>query len=546
MERESYINLNGAWQYAITGGEEPSEYEGEILVPFSPESELSGVSRILMPNETLWYKREATLKKGFNIGRVLLNFGAVDERCEVFVNGRKVGGHIGGYTAFSLDITDFLNEKDNLFVVKVTDESDRSYNSRGKQRLNRGGIWYTPQSGIWQTVWLESVPKEYVKALVIKPLFDEAAVEVTAKSVADIDVEISACGKTAKGKTNRPIVLKIGDFEGWSPENPRLYDLFVSAGKDRIKSYFAMRKFSLEEDEKGIKRMFLNGRPYFQNGLLDQGYWSDGLYTAPSDEALVYDITAMKSLGFNMLRKHIKIEPMRWYYHCDRLGMLVWQDMINGGGKYKTAVISLPCFFNISINDHNYKAFGRESGKGRERYKIELCEMINQLISVPSLCLWTPFNEGWGQFDSKEITEMIKQLDKSRFIDPASGWHDQHIGELRTKHVYFKPYVFKPDKYGRATGLSEFGGYNLRIDGHCFNKKDFGYKRFASAEEFKKAFVALYENELIPAKKKGLCASVYTQVSDVEDELNGILTYDRRVEKLSAADIRETVIKLND
>ena len=547
MIRESYLNLNGVWKYAITKEEgAPAGYQGEIVVPFSPETELSEVEKTVMPDEILWYKRTLTLPAGFNKGRVLLNFGAVDQLCEVFVNGSSVGEHIGGYTSFSFDITNALKKGENELIVKVKDESDTGFRSRGKQKLKRGGIWYTPQSGIWQTVWLESVPEKYLSRLIIKPLFDERAVEVTAVSEFDIPCEVKACGRKASGSANTPIRLEIGEFEPWSPESPKLYDLVVTAGKDELKSYFAMRKFSVEADEQGVKRMFLNGRPYFHNGLLDQGYWSDGFYTAPSDEAMIYDITAMKLLGFNMLRKHIKIEPMRWYYHCDRLGMLVWQDMMNGGGEYKAATITLPLVTDRHIKDNKYARFARESERGRCEYREELTEMINQLISVPSIALWTPFNEGWGQFDAKKEVELILSLDDTRLIDHASGWHDQKIGDIRSWHVYFRPYKFKKDPLGRAVALTEFGGYNMRVGGHAFNERDFGYKKFKDKEELKKAFIDLYEKEIIPAKAKGLCASVYTQVSDVEDELNGLLTYDRRELKLTPEDIAETVSKLCD
>lgn len=547
MIRESYLNLNGVWKYVITKEEgAPADYQGEIVVPFSPETELSEVEKTVMPDEILWYKRTLTLPAGFNKGRVLLNFGAVDQLCEVFVNGSSVGEHIGGYTSFSFDITNALKKGENELIVKVKDESDTGFRSRGKQKLKRGGIWYTPQSGIWQTVWLESVPEKYLSRLIIKPLFDERAVEVTAVSEFDIPCEVKACGRKASGSANTPIRLEIGEFEPWSPESPKLYDLVVTAGKDELKSYFAMRKFSVEADEQGVKRMFLNERPYFHNGLLDQGYWSDGFYTAPSDEAMIYDITAMKLLGFNMLRKHIKIEPMRWYYHCDRLGMLVWQDMMNGGGEYKAATITLPLVTDRHIKDNKYARFARESERGRCEYREELTEMINQLISVPSIALWTPFNEGWGQFDAKKAVELILSLDDTRLIDHASGWHDQKIGDIRSWHVYFRPYKFKKDPLGRAVALTEFGGYNMRVGGHAFNERDFGYKKFKDKEELKKAFIDLYEKEIIPAKAKGLCASVYTQVSDVEDELNGLLTYDRRELKLTPEDIAETVSKLCD
>ncbi len=547
LERNSYINLNGVWEYAITKGFEiPAQYDGNIIVPFSPETELSGVGQAILPDDTLWYRRTFKLPASFNKGLVLLNFGAVDQLCEVFVNGAAVGEHVGGYTAFSLDITDSLNKGENELIVRVKDESDSSFRSRGKQKLKRGGIWYTPQSGIWQTVWLESVPREYISRLIIKPLFDDSAIEVTAVSTADMKCEVKACGRRASGVTNSPVQLNIGEFEPWSPEAPKLYDLEVTAGKDSVSSYFAMRKFSVEADENGTKRMFLNGKPYFHNGLLDQGYWSDGFYTAPSDEAMVYDISAMKLLGFNMLRKHIKIEPMRWYYHCDRLGMLVWQDMINGGGEYKAATITLPLVTDKHISDKEYTRFARENERGRREYCEELVEMLNQLISVPSIALWTPFNEGWGQFDAEKAVKLILSLDDTRMIDHASGWHDQKIGDIRSWHVYFRPYKFKKDPLGRAVALTEFGGYNMRVSGHAFNERDFGYKKFKDKAELKKAFINLYEKEIIPAKAKGLCASVYTQVSDVEDELNGLLTYDRRELKLTPEDIADVVSRLND
>ena len=312
-------------------------------------------------------------------------------------------------------------------------------------------------------------------------------------------------------------------------------------GEDCVKSYFGMRKFGVEQDEAGTPRLFLNGKPYFHTGVLDQGYWPDGLYTAPSDAAMVSDIRAMKEMGFNMLRKHIKVEPLRWYYHCDRLGMLVWQDMPNGGGKYNLATISLPLLTgkHHSDGEKHYRRFARADARGRQAYYDELEEMVALLYNSPSVAMWVPFNEGWGQFDAAEAVRRIQAMDETRTIDHASGWHDQGIGAVQSLHVYFKPYKFAPDKLGRAVLLSEFGGYNRRIEGHCFNKKDFGYKRFESEEALLGAWRALYENEILPAKEQGLAAAVYTQLSDVEDELNGLLTYDRAVKKLPADAVRE-------
>ncbi|MEG1060252.1 MAG: glycoside hydrolase family 2 TIM barrel-domain containing protein [Oscillospiraceae bacterium] len=546
MVRDSWLCLNGRWQYAVNQGDcPPDKMSGEIIVPFSPESELSGANCIISPKDILWYKRTFTLDESFSGGRVLLHFGAVDQTAEVFVNGIFVGAHVGGYTAFSFDITDAIKAENEL-VVKVRDLSDSSWQSKGKQKLKRGGIWYTPQSGIWQTVWCESVPREYISRLSVTPLFDSAAVEVTAHSNCECECTVTACGNTKKGRTNVPIILDIGEFTPWSPDEPKLYDLEVSTSLDSVKSYFGMRKFEVKADSSGIKRMYLNNRPFFHNGVLDQGYWSDGLYTAPSDEAMIYDIVQMKELGFNMLRKHIKIEPMRWYYHCDRLGMLVWQDMVNGGGHYNPLVITLPVLFGMNFSDSSYGRFARKSEIGRNQYMTELNEMLVQLQNVVSLSVWVPFNEGWGQFDAAKIYDTIKELDPTRPVDHASGWHDQGSGDFKSLHVYFKPYRFKPDKLGRAVILSEFGGYAHRVSEHSFCDRDFGYKKFSTPEALKSAFIELYENEIIPAKERGLCASVYTQLSDVEDELNGFITYDRRISKLSARDIRSTVKKLND
>lgn len=538
LKRDSYISLNGSWEYAITNDETPPErYDGIITVPFSPESELSGVSRTLKPDETLWYRRKISLPTGFDAGRVLLNFGAVDQIATVYINGERVGSHTGGYTAFSFDITSKLDEE-NMLVVKVRDFSDSSYHSRGKQKTKRGGIWYTAQSGIWQTVWLESVPESYIKGLEILPLFDRAAVEITVYTSCEGTCKISLCGRDYEAGSGKSCLIPMLGFTPWSPENPHLYDLTITFETDVVHSYFGMRKFSVEKDEKGVPRLFLNGAAYFHTGLLDQGYYSDGLYTPPSDEAMVFDIKTAKEMGFNMLRKHIKIEPMRWYYHCDRLGMLVWQDMVNGGGSYNFFTISSPLITGVHFKDNLYALFGRKSEAGRRQYYAELDEMIKQLINAPSIAVWVPFNEGWGQFDAAEAQRRIELLDKSRTIDHASGWHDQKNGELKSLHIYFKKYKQKPDKLGRAVVLSEFGGYNLRIDGHAFNKKDFGYKKAKSRQELLAEFERLYDEQIIPAKKKGLAACVYTQLTDVEDELNGLISYDREVIKLPGTAVR--------
>ena len=548
MRRNSYLNRNGRWEYAITDSDEsPRRWDGTILVPFSPESALSGVGRSLQPGQTLWYRREVIVPQGFipADGRLLLHFGAVDQEAAVYWNGRLLGRHMGGYNAFMLDATDALGPRNSL-VVRVHDDTDASFHSRGKQKTRRGGIWYTPQSGIWQTVWLEAVPRHYIESLRIVPLFDQSAVEVMVRCSQPLQCEATVDGRTVPFTSGEPARIPMPDFRAWSPEDPYLYDLSVTLGEDRVESYFGMRKMEVRADRGGVKRLFLNGEPYFQSGLLDQGYWPDGLYTAPSDEALIYDIQTAKAMGFNLLRKHIKVEPMRWYYHCDRLGMLVWQDMPSGGGKYRFSTITLPLVTGIHRRDNHYRAFARASSQGRGEYMDELEEMVGQLFNAPSVVLWVPFNEGWGQFDSTLVMERLRALDPTRPVDPASGWHDQGAGELRSLHVYFKPFRFRRDRRGRALALSEFGGYNLRVDGHCFNQKDYGYRRLPDAAALWRDFSRLYEREVLPAVPRGLCASVYTQLSDVEDELNGLMTYDRRVVKLDADEVRELNERLKE
>ena len=548
MRRDSYLNLNGRWEYAITDSDEPPRcWDGTILVPFSPESALSGVGRTLRPGQTLWYRREVNVPQGFipRDGRLLLHFGAVDQEAAVYLNGVLLGRHMGGYNAFTLDATDALGPT-NTLVVRVHDDTDAGFHSRGKQKTRRGGIWYTPQSGIWQTVWMEAVARRYIEGLRIVPLFDQSAVEVTVRCAQPLQCEATVDGRTVPFTSGEAARIPMPDFRAWSPEDPYLYDLSVTLGEDRVESYFGMRKVEVRADRGGVKRLFLNGEPYFHSGLLDQGYWPDGLYTAPSDEALIFDIQTAKSMGFNLLRKHIKVEPMRWYYHCDRLGMLVWQDMPSGGGKYRFSTITLPLITGIHRRDNRYRAFARTSSQGRAEYMDELEEMVLQLFNAPSVALWVPFNEGWGQFDSTFVMERLRLLDPTRPVDPASGWHDQGAGDLRSLHVYFKPFRFRRDRRGRALALSEFGGYNLRVDGHCFNQKDYGYRRLPDAAALWRDFARLYEQEVLPAVPRGLCAAVYTQLSDVEDELNGLMTYDRRVVKLDADDVRELNERLKE
>lgn len=558
FQRDSYINLNGVWQYAITPiNEALTKYDGDIVVPFSPESVLSGVSRTLKPDEKLYYRRTFTLPNDFNKGRVLLNFGAVDYNAKVFINGHMVGEHSGGYLPFSIDITDSVIKGENELRVEVLDPSDTGMQATGKQRLKNGGIWYTPTSGIWQTVWLESVPDEYALSLRITPDITTNSVTFKLNALGESSGEIIILdnGKELiRGTIKNELTLKLSSYELWCPENPKLYDVILNYGKDCVKSYFGMRSFSIEKDEIGFKRLCLNGKPYFQNGLLDQGYWSDGLYTPPSDEAMIYDIQTMKNMGFNMLRKHIKIEPLRWYYHCDRLGMLVWQDMVSGGDAPFTARASMvyPAFSLALLNrklgmcndgKKNYKLFSRKTDICRNEYISDMYSTLDTLINAVSICLWVPFNEGWGQFDSIKIANLIREYDATRLIDHASGWHDQGGPDIRSYHVYFTKYAYPRYSKGddRPIALTEFGGFSHAVKEHMYNPdKVFGYRVYKTKEELTYHYRKLFEKTIIPhIKQKGLSAAIYTQVSDVQDELNGLLTYDRRITKIDIDTLKE-------
>ena len=556
LRRNSYLNLNGIWEYAITKtAEKPAAMQGEIVVPFSPETPLSGVGHILQPDEYLWYRRSVTLPEGFfRGGRLLLHFGAVDQCCTVWVNGQEAGSHTGGYLPFALDVTELIEGDAFTLELRVTDPTDTGSLSRGKQRLKNTGIWYTPQSGIWQTVWMECVPENYLRSLRITPKPEENAVHIRLEADDPAMAAVTICrdgGIIAEGQTDEngesTLTIPAEELRLWNPEDPFLYDVsIVLPGGDRVESYFGMRAFGIGKDEKGLPRLLLNGKPYFQNGLLDQGYWSDGYYTAPSDEALIHDIAEMKGLGFNMLRKHIKVEPLRWYYHCDRLGMLVWQDMMNGGESYSPLSIYVFSNLGLRVKDDRYRYFSRSDEAGRTHYYEELGQMIDLLYNTVSLALWVPFNEGWGQFDALKAAEFIRKRDDTRPIDHASGWYDQGGGDIKSIHWYFRPYHHKqPPKEQRPICLTEYGGYNCAVPGHCWGEgAEFGYKKIADPAEFNRAFQKLMEEQIIPAKERGLAAAVYTQVSDVEGERNGLLTYDRKVCKANEAIFRAVNAKL--
>lgn len=526
--RNSYINLNGCWKCEFSKSSElPSDFKTDITVPFSPETPLSGVGRVLEPSEYLHYEKRFNIPSDFNKGRVFIHFGAVDQIADVYLDGVHVGSHSGGYTPFSFEITDNIKEGENRLNVTVRDFSDTKQYSRGKQKFNRGGIWYSPQSGIWQTVWLESTPKEYLHSVKITPDFDNEQVRFDFKADAEVLVSVYD-GDMLIAETAEKVV-RIPNFKPWSPESPFLYNVVFSCGKDRVRSYFGMRKFSVGKDENGMPRLFLNNKPYFHNGLLDQGYYPDGFLTPPSNEAMEYDVKTVKKMGFNMLRKHIKIEPLLWYHYCDVNGILVWQDMVNGGGKYGLEVSVLP-FIGVNLDDTNYKTFKRTDASQRESYYKELREMLDALYNCPCIALWVPFNEGWGQFDSAKAYKFIKEFDKTRVVDSTSGWHDRGVTDVISKHIYFTPIKVKAG--AKPYVLSEFGGFSHRVNGHTFNNKMFGYKIYNSPESLAKAYKKTFEKVIIPQISKGLSATVYTQLTDVEDELNGLLTYDRKVVKI--------------
>lgn len=538
FKRDSYFSLNGIWQLAFSENQLlNAKYDYEIVVPFSPEAPLSGVNRELKENEYLIYSKQFELPQGFNKGRVFINFGAVDQIAKVYINGSCVGEHHGGYTPFTFEITEHINADVNTVNVVVRDLCEENQYSRGKQSSRRGGIWYSKQSGIWQSVWLESTPEEYIKSVRITPDYDNE--QVALEYPGNITVEALVYdGKELIAHTT-DTKIKIENFKPWSPESPFLYKIIFKYGKDVVESYFGMRKFSLGNDKNGVPRLFLNNKPYFHNGLLDQGYYPDGYLTPPSNAAMEFDIKTVKDCGFNMLRKHIKIEPMLWYHYCDVNGIIVWQDMVNGGGRYGLEVSVLP-FVGINLDDTNYKTFKRTDKNARDLYYNELDEMLDALYNCPCIALWVPFNEGWGQFDSAKAYSFIKERDNTRIIDSTSGWHDRGVTDVISKHIYFTPIVVKQG--AKPWLLTEFGGLSIRVKGHTFNDKLFGYKVYKSKEGLTGAYSRLFNKTIIPQISKGLSATVYTQLTDVEDELNGILTYDRKVQKIDT----EVLKKINE
>ena len=554
MIRDNFLSLNGYWDYTIISSKKHKTVSsGRILVPFSPEAPLSGVGKQLQPEDTLICERDLPERILPPYGkRCILHFGAVDQHACILINGHTVTEHTGGYLPFSVDITDLLTERSNLLTVCIEDKSDRSYHSCGKQKLKRGGMFYTAQSGIWQTVWIEWVPDIYITEMHLTPHYDKETVHVSLKMnrpvpacrdedavichVLDADGNIiskGTCTNFSDSLCNYSCYCDVDRMQSWTPDHPYLYQLHVRAGKDEVTGYFAMRTYTIEKDKNGYSRFCLNHNPLFLNGVLDQGYWPDGLYTAPSDEAMIYDILKMKELGFNMLRKHVKIEPARWYYHCDRLGMIVWQDMVNGGAYHAPWMTWLPALFpkfKVALSDRMYLLLGRKNIHSREEFIHECRDTVEALKCFPCISTWVIFNEGWGQFDSKKLTRMFRELDPERLIDSASGWFDRGQGDFKSEHNYFDKQFVKPER--RAFVISEYGGYACQIKGHVSTRSVYGYRVYQNAKDFNTAFHRLMAEEIEPLKKKGLCGAVYTQVSDIEEEVNGILTYDRKVCKV--------------
>ena len=543
FRRDSYLCLNGPWEFHVD--QDPnnhSVFDYNIVVPFAVETQLSGIKRRIKKGDILHYRKLFTIPFGFRRDRILVHFEAVDQVCDVYLNGVKIAHHEGGYLPFTADCLE-LKAGVNELIVDVWDDTSSPVYPRGKQRERSGGIWYTPTSGIWGSVWIESVPNQLIQSLRITPDFDARSVSIAVQfegKIEDSLVEVSLRGNviaTATLDEHAVAVIPLkNNFDPWSPERPVLYDVKVRANTDTIVSYFAMRKFS-SCNWKGHTVFALNNKPYFLTGVLDQGYFQESGLTPPSDDAMIRDLSLMKNMGFNMIRKHIKIEPMRWYYHCDRLGLIVIQDMVSGGDPVKLGLFLSAPFFHWNIDDtKQYNLLGRENEEGRRFYEAEMERTVQRLYNCPCIAAWTLFNEGWGQFDSVRLTEKLRSLDPTRLIDSTSGWFDQGAGDFNSRHVYFKKVSFKDDGK-RIMSLSEFGAYSHVAEGHCETKKKTFYRYFPSIESLNKAVAKLYNTQIIPMLNQGLSVAVLTQLSDVEQETNGLITFDRKVIKIRIEEI---------
>lgn len=538
MVRDSYLCLNGQWNLNILDSSSLQEdYPLKIIVPFCVESQLSGIKRLVDKNKYLHYRKEFTFKKNFIKDKVLLHFDSIDCYATIYFNQKEVCTHKGGYLPFSVDITPYIKEGTNAIEVVVNDPLDGVY-PYGKQKVNRGGMWYTPVTGIWKTVWLESVPKDYIKSFKIETTLSSFSIKVDSESNnKKIIIHHTKEGDIVKEFKDESITIDIPSPQLWSPENPHLYNFDLYTENDKVSSYFALRTITIgNHNEKAL--FFLNGKPYFFHGLLDQGYYPDGIYTPRSYDEYKRDIVRMKELGFNTLRKHIKIEPLYFYYLCDKLGMIVFQDMVNNSPYSFIHDTLLPTIGITKLNDKKFKV----PPINKDIFLLSMKDTVELLYNTPSIVLWTIFNEGWGQFESDRMFNELLSLDSTRLIDATSGWFTNN-NPLTSKHIYFRKVKMKYE--GKPLYLSEFGGYELSIDGHRFNPdKIFGYKHFHTKDELQAGISFLYNNEIIPLLKEGLCATIYTQVSDVEDETNGLLTYDRKICKVNKEEMLKIASKL--
>ncbi len=526
MVRKDWLCLNGDWELDFCGTAQT------IRVPFCPESLLSQVITAPKIGYKMVYRRRFTVPEEWSGRRVLLHFGAVMSCAVVLVNSEELCRHENGYLPFTVDVTEALRDGPNELCVAVTNTLDHKQ-PWGKQRVDRGGMWYTPCSGIWQTVWLEPVPEQYIRSLRIQTGADWA--EIRAEGVQEGELLFNG---RAYPLGDGVVRVSVEEPQLWSPEHPHLYSFSLQSGEDQVDSYFALRTLSIET-VKGLPRLCLNGKPYFFHGLLDQGYWSDGLYTPATPMAYVRDITAMKRLGFNTLRKHIKIEPEQFYYDCDRLGMIVFQDMVNNGDYSFLHDTGLPTVGLTRLSDQKTN----RDPLTRENFYRAMDETVRLLGNHPCICLWTIFNEGWGQFCADAAYYRLRSLDQSRFIDATSGWFHQRYSDVDSLHIYFRK--LKLGKEKKPQLLSEFGGYSFKIPEHSFNlEKTYGYRKCPDRESFVRDLRALYEQQLLPLVSRGLCGAIYTQVSDVEDETNGLLSFDRAVEKLRPEDFADLAPRL--
>ena len=526
FKRAGYLCLNGEWDFLVSKSEERDGFTEKILVPFPPESQLSGIERVILPEDHVHYRRFFKTPEDFADKKVFLHFGAVDQTCKVYINGCLIGENKGGYLPFSFDITSKLVDGENELYVVARDGLDHKY-PYGKQKYDRGGMWYTPVSGIWQTVWLEARPECYVEDIKITPYEKGVKIAVTGGCVRK-RITLKESGEVFEFDGNI-VDIEPKDLKLWSPENPYLYNFTLECGEDRIESYFAVRRVDVREVG-GVQRICLNGNPYLFNGMLDQGYYPDGIFMPATEDGYLDDIKLTKSLGFNMLRKHIKIEPMIFYYLCDKHGIAVFQDMINNGNYSFFKDTALPTVSTVTLQRMNDRHFNRNK-EARAIFEATMYGTADHLYNTPSIVYYTVFNEGWGQFNADEMYGKLKSYDSTRIIDATSGWFRRHESDVDSRHIYFR--ALKPKKLdGRPLVISEFGGYAHGVDGHRFSEKVYGYRVFPTASEYEDAVSRLYDTEVRELVKRGASAFVYTQVSDVEDEINGFITYDRQVVKV--------------